>query len=324
MPSDPAAPIAIVGNLNVDQIVATVTRFPAWDEELIVDSSHLELAGTAGYLALGARGLGMSPFVVSTAGDDEYGAFMRREMAAAGIDDAGLETVPGMGSCLGIIFVGDRGQRGILTVLGAHERMDVAVAEHHDARVAACAEVILCGNFLLPRFTPAMVADYARRLRERGQVVVFDPSWDPGGWQPQTRAETLALLAHVDLFLPNEEELLHLADAATLEAAMAVIRAHAPATQLVVKRGADGAVAAIGDDVIAVPALPIEAVNTIGAGDMFDIAYLYARRRGWDTRRGLEFSCAAAAHLVAQRGPRAYPDEEAVLAFAAAARQGVA
>jgi sugar/nucleoside kinase (ribokinase family) len=322
MPTDPTAPIAIVGNLNVDQIVATVTRFPAWDEELIVDSSHLELAGTAGYLALGARGLGMTPFVVSTTGDDEYAAFMRREMAAAGIDDAGLESIAGMGSCLGIIFVGDRGRRGILTVLGAHERMDVAVAERHDARIATCAEVFLCGNFLLPCFTPAMVTAYARRLRKRGQVVVFDPSWDPGGWQPRTRTETLALLAHVDLFLPNEEELLHLTDATTLEAAIAVVRAHAPATQIVVKRGADGAVAAIGDVVVSVPALPIDAVNTIGAGDMFDIAWLYSRRRGWKTHRALEFACAAAAHLVSQHGPRTYPDEETVLAFAAAARQG--
>lgn len=322
MSAETAAPVAIVGNLNVDQIVATVTRFPAWDEELIVDSSHLELAGTAGYLALGARGLGMTPFVVSTAGDDEYGAFMRREMAAAGIDDAGLETIPGMGSCLGIIFVGDRGQRGILTVLGAHERMEVAVAERHDGRVAACAEVILCGNFLLPRFTPALVAGYARRLRERGQTVVFDPSWDPGGWQPHMRAETLALLAHVDLFLPNEEELLHLTAAPALEAAMAVIRERAPATQLIVKRGARGAVAAIGDDVVAAPALPVEAVNTIGAGDMFDIAFLHARRQGWETRRALDFACAAAGYLVAQRGPRRYPDAAAVLAFAA--REGVA
>ena len=53
MSPEPAR-IAIVGNLNVDQVVRTVIRFPAWDEELIVDSVHLELAGTAGYLAAAA------------------------------------------------------------------------------------------------------------------------------------------------------------------------------------------------------------------------------------------------------------------------------
>ena len=89
MPVEMSQPFAIVGNLNVDQIVSTVTRFPEWDEELLVDSSRLELAGTAGYLALAARGLGMTPFVVSTVGEDASADFLRRELAAAGIDEPG-------------------------------------------------------------------------------------------------------------------------------------------------------------------------------------------------------------------------------------------
>ena len=324
MPSEPMRPIAIVGNLNVDQIVATVTRFPDWDEELLVESSHLELAGAAGYLALAAQRFGMAPFVVSTVGDDAAGAFIRRGLAGAGIDDSGVETISGAPTCLGIIFVGDRGQRSILTVLGAHEQMDVAVAERHDACIAECAEVFLCGGYLLPRFSPKLVTGYARRLRERGQTVVFDPSWDPGGWQPHTRAETLALLAHVDLYMPNEEEFLHLAATSTLERGLAVVRAHAPHTQIVIKRGAEGAIATTGSETIAVLGLPVEAVNTIGAGDVFDIAWLHARRRGWSTRGCLEFACAAAGMIVSQRGSRAYPDEAAVLAFAAAAGREVA
>src|SRR5215204_7036415 len=76
-----AAPIAIVGNLNVDQVVRTVDRYPAWDEEIVVDSSRLELAGTAGYLLLALLGLGIDPFVVSTIGDDPFGAFLEGELA---------------------------------------------------------------------------------------------------------------------------------------------------------------------------------------------------------------------------------------------------
>ena len=317
MSHDPGRPLAIVGNLNVDQIVATVHRLPAWDEELIVDSSHLELAGTAGYLALAAKGLGMEPFVVSTVGDDSPGAFLREQLAANDIDDRGVETIRGAATSLGIIFVGDRGQRGILTVLGAHEQMSVAVAARHDARIAGCAEVFLCGNFLLPTFAPRHVWEYARRLRERGQVVVFDPSWDPGGWQPQTRAETLALLRNVDLFLPNEEEFCHLTGVTELDEGIAEVRRHAPETQVVIKRGAKGALSVIGDQVIEAAGLPVAAVNTIGAGDVFDVAFLYARRRGWETRRGLDFANAAAACVVAQTGARTYPDEGQVLGFAA-------
>ena len=322
MPDDPTHPIAIVGNLNVDQIVATVTRFPKWDEELIVQSSHLEVAGTAGYLALAARGLGMTPFVVSTVGDDANARFLRQELVLAGIADAGVETIAGSSTGLGIIFVGAQGQRSILTVLGAHEQMDVEVARRHDREIAACPEVFLCGNYLLPKFSPGHVTDYARSLRARGQYVVFDPSWDPEGWPQQTREETLALLEQVDLFLPNEEELCHLMDTTSWQEAVAGIGSRV--SHIVVKRGAQGAVSVVNGEVVEVPALPIDAVNTIGAGDVFDMHFLYARRKGWDVQRCLEFACAAAASVVVQTGTRRYPGEADVWTFLATVREGVA
>jgi ribokinase len=320
MPDELLTPLAIVGNLNVDQVVSTVTRFPAWDEELLVESSRLELAGTAGYLALAAQGLGIPPFVVSTVGDDANGDFLRQGLAGVGIDDAGVETIPGDETCLGIIFVGDRGQRGILTVLGAHEQMSVAVADRHDARIAACTEVFLCGNYLLPQLTPGMAVNYARRLRERGQVVVFDPSWDPDGWSAKTREETLALLEHVDLYLPNEQELCGLTGATTWREGIAALGGRAG--EVVVKRGAEGAVSIQGDCVVECPGLPIAAKNTIGAGDVFDMGFLYGRRMGWETDRCLRFACAAAGAVIVQEGSRAYPDEAAIWAFDAAHREG--
>ncbi len=315
MPIEMEQPIAIVGNLNVDQIVSTVTRFPEWDEELLVNSSTLELAGTAGYLALASRSLGLTPIVISTVGEDLYSHFLRQEMVTAGIDDSGIKTIFDLPTCLGMVFVGDQGRRSILTVLGAHEQMSVEVAKQYDPKIATCAEVFLCGNYLLPRFSPRSVMRYARALRARGQCVVFDPSWDPDGWQAQTRADTLALLAEVDLFMPNEEELCHLTGTSSWQEGVAALGSHG--VQVVVKRGASGAVSVVGDTVVEVPGLPVTAVNTIGAGDVFDMSFLYARRRGWGTRQCLVFACAAAACIVSQSGQRSYPDEPEVHAFAA-------
>lgn len=312
--------IAIVGNLNVDQIVQTVTRFPEWNEELIVESSHLELAGTAGYLAAAARGLGMEPFVVSTIGDDTYGEFIHQELAAAGIDPSGVVTLAEMSTCLGIIFVGEHGQRSILTVLGAHEEMSVHVAREQDAGIAACAEVFLCGSYLLPQFSPGLLMDYARELRARGQTVVFDPSWDPAGWPETTQAETYALLAEVDLFMPNDEELARLTRTDHWQDGIDAL-AHT-GCQVVVKRGAAGAATRVDGVDIEVPGLDIRAVNTIGAGDVFDMGFLYARRKGWDIERCMAFGVATASFVIAQEGPRTYPDEETARAFAESVRRG--
>ena len=274
-----AAPIAIVGNLNVDQVVRTVDRYPAWDEEIVVDSSRLELAGTAGYLLLALLGLGIDPFVVSTIGDDPFGAFLEGELARLGADASGIEVLPDFETCLGIIFVGTGGKRAIMTTLGAHALMDEGVAKRHDDLIAACPEVFLCGTYLLPRFGPVAAQRYAEFLRARGQIVAFDPSWDPKGWGEHTRRQTLDLLSAVDVYLPNDTELMHLTGQTSWEAALDVVAGIAGET--ILKRGADGAVYARDQERIAVPGFPVDAVNTVGAGDVFDAAYLYGRRIGW-------------------------------------------
>lgn len=313
MPIDDNRPIAIVGNLNVDQIITPIDRFPAWNEELIVDEARIELAGTAGYLMLAGKGLGINPYVVSTIGDDLFGEFLQSEVNALGVIDSGIETIPGAATSLGMVFVGLQGQRSILTVLGAHALMEVAVAERHDAEVVRCPEVFLCGTYLLPRFSPVAVLPYARKVRARGQTVVFDPSWDPGGWSATTLRDTLALLHEVDVYLPNEDEICHLTGASAWQDA--IDRVEGTAREIIVKRGAAGAVYISESERIEVAALPVRAVNTIGAGDVFDMGFLYARRQRWEPQRALEFACACAAYVVAQIGTRHYPAADEVLAF---------
>jgi sugar/nucleoside kinase (ribokinase family) len=172
---------------------------------------------------------------------------------------------------------------------------------------------MLCGSYVLPRFGPAEALPYATALRARGQLVAFDPSWDPAGWSEANRAATLALLPEVDVYIPNEPELLHLIGKDCLDNAIAVVAALAG--EVIVKRGADGAVYACGDERISSPGFPIDAVNTIGAGDVFDAGYLYARRIGWPPVERLRFANALAAQVVSQRGARTYPDAESVLRF---------
>lgn len=312
---DPCGPMAIVGNLNVDQWLGPVTRFPAWNEELLVNTSRVELAGSAGYIALACRGLGIAPFIVSTVGDDLFGRFTLDTMHQLGFDTSGVETISGQPTPLGLIFVGAGGERGILSILGSHTEMSTTVALRHDDRVAVCPEVFLCGNYLLPRCSPAQMRHYARRARERGQAVIFDPSWDPGGWSEQMRAETLALLPEVDVYLPNHEELCRVTASSSWECGLEAIRGLA--TETVIKRGAGGAVFASAEEAVEVPGLPVDAANTIGAGDVFDAAYLYGRRRAWSPAQRLGFACAYAAYVVAQRGERHYPGEQTVEVFRA-------
>ncbi len=302
--------LAVVGNLNADLWVQTVERFPRWDEELLVESARIELAGTAGYVLLACKGLGMSAFAVSTLGDDAFGQYVHASVEALGFETEGVEVLPGRQTSLGMIFIDPAGRRSILSTLGAHSEMDMEVVARHEAAIAGCTDVLICGSYLLPGLSPADVLPLARECRQRGQTVAFDPSWDPAGWGERTRRDTYELLREVDVYLPNEEELTHLTGQGDWPSALREVEGLAG--EVVLKRGSEGAVFARDGERVSAPALPIAAVNTVGAGDVFDTAYLYARRQDWPPARRLQFACTLAGMVVSQPGTREYPSADAV------------
>jgi len=313
MTSTTISTLAIIGNLNIDLWIRPVDRFPSPDEERVVDSARLELAGTAGYALLASMSLGMDVVTVSTIGDDAFGQYIQQSAQRLGISLVGVDVLAGGETPISMVFIGSDGSRSIISTLGAHQLMDMDVVARHDDDIARCKEVFLCGNYLLPRMGPADVLEYAQAVRRRGQVVVFDPSWDPSGWTDGVRKETIALLRAVDIYMPNVEELKRLTGQANWRDAVRDVAA-VPG-EMVVKRGPQGSSYIRVGERIDVPAFEVEAVNTIGAGDVFDVGYLYARRMNWNPRRRLEFATALAAIIVSQTGTREYPVVETVLSF---------
>ncbi|MEJ7653544.1 MAG: carbohydrate kinase family protein [Chloroflexia bacterium] len=305
--------LGIVGNLNADLWIGPVKRFPQWDEELIVTSARVELAGTAGYVMHACRALGSDAYTVSTLGDDVFGRAVLRAVSELGFTTDGVDVLAGMETALGMIFIDPSGRRSILATLGAHSEMSLDVVAAHDEAAAQFDTILLCGVYSFPKLTPADMAPYASRARERGQVVAFDPSWDPSGWSERTRRDTFTLLSEVDVYLPNESELTHLTGRSDWREALRDVESLA--AEVVLKRGALGAVQTPGGAWTEVPAFPVNAVNTVGAGDVFDTAYLYALWQGWEVERRLEFACAFAAMVVSQPGDRTYPSQADVESF---------
>ncbi len=322
---DRPAPLGIVGNFNADLVLGPFDRMPEWDEELAAPHGGLWTAGAAGYLALAARALGMQPRIVSTLGQDAMGRLLLANLQDLGIPTGGISVLDGEASPLSVVVVGPDGRRGILSVPGAHERMDLCVYRAHRDFLAGCAELVICGSYLLPALGPVQALEMARDAHAHGQVVAFDPSWDPAGWPEATRRATLDLLAEVDVYLPNEVELLRLTGASAWEEGLRQVTRLCPET--VVKRGRKGSAAMAGlaapsggMEIVRVPAPRVRAVNSIGAGDCFDAAYFWARRQGWPVARRLAFANAYAGLVVSRTGREGegggsrYPTAEEALA----------
>jgi len=68
--------------------------------------------------------------------------------------------------------------------------------------------------------------------------------------------------------------------------------------------GPRGSLVISGDDMVNVPAVPVKAVDTNGAGDMFAGAFLYGVTHGMDHAQSAALANRAAAEVVGQHGNR--------------------
>lgn len=74
--------------------------------------------------------------------------------------------------------------------------------------------------------------------------------------------------------------------------------------EFAITRGAKGALIYDGNELLEIDAIPIKAIDTVGAGDMFAGAMLYGLTQGWSHRRAALLAASAAAKLVTSLGPR--------------------
>jgi 2-dehydro-3-deoxygluconokinase len=127
----------------------------------------------------------------------------------------------------------------------------------------------------------------AAEVRRRGGVVAFDPNYRPRGWadvsEARTAVESMAPYTSVVLTTDSDERMLF--GSSDMAGCFSRWR-NAGVEEIVLKRGAEGAAVQFGADVaeVAVPAA-VQVIDSTGAGDSFNAAYLAARWRGRDIRQ---------------------------------------
>ncbi|MDB4893775.1 MAG: PfkB domain protein [Firmicutes bacterium] len=262
---------------------------------------------------MAANALGLPVVILSTIGQDLYGRYLLSELERHGLPTAGVTALDGESTPLTVVTVGEGGPRAMVTVQGAHKELDLAYYQGHSHLLDDCLEVFICGSYLLPKLDCRAAQAIALDARRKRKLVCFDPSWDPTNWSQPVREATLLLLPAVDVFLPNMGELCGLMGMADWRQAAEAAARLGP--ELVIKRGAAGSAALIDGHWFEADALPVDCRDTTGAGDVFDAAYLWARRQGWPPAERLQFANAVAG-LVVQQEPRTdYPSLDEALRY---------
>ena len=277
--------ILVPGEINPD-LVLSGDVVPAFGQvEKLVDSAVLTIGSSSAIFACAAARLGLKVAFVGVCGDDLFGRFMLDELSSRGVDISNVTVVPAGETGLSVILnrTSDQGDRAILThpgliaALEADAVTDALLRQSHHLHVAS--------YFLQTALQPGL-ADLLARAHALALSTSLDTNWDPSGKWPGFDE----LLQSVDIFLPNEKEALALTGAGSLEPAVSLLAQKCGT--VVVKLGAQGALACRGGESRRAPALNIQVADTIGAGDNFDAGFLYGHLKGWSLERSLSLAVA--------------------------------
>ncbi len=299
--------IVSLGGINMD-LVTFADRLPA-DGETVVGSRFVTYAGGKGAnQAVAVARMGGRSVMVGQVGDDMFGAQLIELLQSAGVETDAVGVTPGVSSGIAVISVGEGGQNRIVQVLGAN---DTCGESEYDA-IADLAPR-MSALLLQLEVSVELSLRVAATASSYGVSVILDPG--------PVRPIPSDFYQHVSVITPNETEAealvgypirdTHDAESAAGELVSRGVDA------AVIKLGAQGAYWDDGERRGHVPAFPVNAVDTVAAGDACNGAMAVALAEGRSLEEAVRWGCAAGALAVTRVGAQdSMPTREAVLALA--------
>jgi ribokinase len=288
--------IISLGDTAVD-LVASVPEHPRFggDSEISVLQRHL--GGSAANFAVAIARLGISSGLISKVGTDEAGRFLHDGLEREGVDITHLKREDGATGTI-FVIVERSGQRTMLSFRGVNVRL---LPEEIPREYIATTRLLHVSGYSLvhaPQCDAALTAmKYAKDANVR---ISLDPSPLVHLAGRKVLAETLGL---VDLLLPNEAEAKYLSRKKNIRNAGRTLLEKG-ASIVAMKLGPKGCLVMDQNDEFRVPAFNVETIDTTGAGDAYNAAFLAGHLKGWDLKRSAEFANAAAALKTMKGGAR--------------------
>jgi sugar/nucleoside kinase (ribokinase family) len=260
--------------------------------------------GSAANTMCGVASFGGRAAYIGKVNGDDLGDVFGHDLKAVGVSfhGGGVDHGTPTGRC--VIVVTPDAERTMNTYLGVSSFLSV---DDLDESVIARAGVLYMEGYLYDR-------DDAKEAFRRAAEVAHDH----GRQVSLTLSDSFCVDRHrddfrslvsdrVDLLFGNADELTSLYELDDFEDCIDVLRDECELAAIT--RGADGCVIVTHEELIEVPAQPVErVVDTTGAGDLFAAGFLHGMTTGRDLATCGRLGAIAAAEVIGHVGPRPLVD----------------
>ncbi|ENQ3107355.1 ribokinase [Bacillus sp. 491mf] len=276
--------ITVVGSISMD-LVAVSTKRPKAGETVIGEAFHTAPGGKGANQAVAAARLGANVAMVGAIGDDNYGKLVQRNLENEHIFINQVKTVTGETTGIAHIVLAED-DNSIVVVQGANRLVDEQLVNRAKDFLVKADMVVLQLEI------PLETVKYVLTTCEEHQIpVILNPA--PAQRLPEE------VLQKATYITPNEHECRIVLDDFT--SPIESLLEKYP-NKLLMTEGKNGVRFHNGTEIVHVPSISVEVVDTTGAGDTFNGALAVAIVEGEELQKAIHFANIAAGISVTKLG----------------------
>lgn len=284
--------IVVIGSSNTDMVVKT-DHLPLPGETIIGGEFFMYPGGKGANQAVAAARLGGRVTFIAKIGEDIFGKQAVELIKNEHIDTSCLIADPSAASGVALITVDKNGENCITVASGSNARLFPADIEQHFPVIKSASVVLM--QLEIPLETVSYMAGICR---QSNTMLILNPA--PACPLPDD------LYACLDLITPNEKEAemltgVKVTDIASASNAARILKGKGVKT-IIITLGKQGALLVTDTDEKHIPSLTVHAVDTTGAGDVFNGALAFALAGGKELTDAIDMACKAAAISVTRLG----------------------
>jgi len=272
--------------------------------EIFVPYMQIRAGGPSSYPAIAMAKLGLHCCPIDKIGSDIFGDFMLKELERFGVDTKYIEISSDEKTSVTIAISTRSEQDTMVAYPGPNRKLSVnsMISSLKRAPAAKLLHVAAYpfSNYLR-HFKNENISRFFQYAKKRGVLISLDPNQHHPENCPKDEVEKfLGVLKYVDVLLLNLNEGKMVAGEKSPAKIVSSLLKLGPKV-VALKLGKEGScVGSQEENVQKVSSFKVEVVDTTGAGDVFDGAFIYGLLKGWKLREIANSANTAAALYISQ------------------------
>lgn len=263
-------------------MILEVPSLPEPGQTVIGNAFKTLPGGKGANQAVASARLGAETTFVAAIGNDSFGEATLTRLRDEGINTDHIVRKDNIHSGIALIYVDSKGENMIAVSPGANGLLTPEDVLNAEEAINNSSMMIL--QLEIPIETAVISSELAKK---HGCSVLLNPAPITSSGVPDE------LLANTDIITPNQGELMLISgNAGSIEEAAKSLLQKGPKA-VIVTMGKNGAAVFTMDDCCSIPAIKVDAIDTVGAGDCFTAALGVSIADGVPLKKAVKFAVTA-------------------------------